>query len=489
MSLATSRAIQRNRRLRQLDARGGSSSTPSFAAAVSAATSAAAAASSSSKGSFGVKDEHMPSIIAHSESNKSLRDLIARVNIGGKNSSPSSSPLAASSPAPVFPAAPSPSLSLEPTPPVPASFRDAAEALAYVESEVSRIRPGLLRATSVIGSALASNDSEILRLRRDVKTLRQQVRGEGDARALQRQLAASQEKLALALTDAEALRGAADEHRREATALETQLRTHQTGQGDELRTLRREQSTLRASLRQKDLELETVRQRERSTQQDLEEARRALAETEESCRRTVAQTKQDAEADRQALRGARAELGKTRATTRSARSEHEFEIARTRRKVEDLELDLRERTLKTAAKALHRMRRHSVWRSFSKMKHLAAVDGARRKAGGVTKARQDALAQRLSSTEARARAAELERGRAADRMAALEGEADQMRAREANMLNIISWLLDVHSGDVVDDQASHQFLAELRRVYDSAKQNAPPPGHVLQDSEWGSPSQ
>ena len=37
------------------------------------------------------------------------------------------------------------------------------------------------------------------------------------------------------------------------------------------------------------------------------------------------------------------------------------------------------------------------------------------------------------------------------------------------MLNIISWLLDLHSSDEEEEQHNQAFLKELRSVYETAK--------------------
>ena len=61
------------------------------------------------------------------------------------------------------------------------------------------------------------------------------------------------------------------------------------------------------------------------------------------------------------------------------------------------------------------------------------------------------------------------------KMKILENEMENMcrerietRNREKHMLTIISWLLDMHSG-MIEDVQSHQFLTELREIYQHAK--------------------
>ena len=56
-------------------------------------------------------------------------------------------------------------------------------------------------------------------------------------------------------------------------------------------------------------------------------------------------------------------------------------------------------------------------------------------------------------------------------MATMIRERTETRNREKHMLTIISWLLDMHSG-MIEDVQSHQFLTELREIYQGAKINA-----------------
>jgi hypothetical protein len=56
-------------------------------------------------------------------------------------------------------------------------------------------------------------------------------------------------------------------------------------------------------------------------------------------------------------------------------------------------------------------------------------------------------------------------------MATMIRERTETRNREKHMLTIISWLLDMHSG-MIEDIQSHQFLTELREIYQGAKINA-----------------
>ena len=59
-------------------------------------------------------------------------------------------------------------------------------------------------------------------------------------------------------------------------------------------------------------------------------------------------------------------------------------------------------------------------------------------------------------------------------LARLREEHGDILQREQNMLNVISWLLDLHSSSDGEDEALNQeFLRELRSVYETAKLRGP----------------
>ena len=381
------------------------------------------------RSTFGV-DTSKHKGIASSEKNRSLRDLVSRVNFDRKT--PPSSPTVAS-------------IST-----VPKSFEDAPAALSFLEAEVSRTNPGLLRATSMIGGALTRNDHELIKLRRDVSLMQDQLQDQTEARAIQRQLHAVTDQLERALADAAAQREEANAMREEASALQMKLRSSKDDIANDARTMRRDLSAAKTTVRQKETELEILKQRDRDLSQQVEDLKRAHSETEDSCNDIVQRTQRSAEDDRLALKQLKDKLNHLKQDTRKDKTEYQFEQKRTAREMDDLKEEVRQRTLRTAMRALHRMEKYSIWKAFAKLK-------------------QDMIL-RTSTHDI------------ADQVILLNNESTKMKQqmknminakkvaeqREANMLNIISWLLDMHSG-MIDDDQSVQFLQELREVFSTAK--------------------
>ena len=102
----------------------------------------------------------------------------------------------------------------------------------------------------------------------------------------------------------------------------------------------------------------------------------------------------------------------------------------------------------------------STWRAFAKMKALVNIRKAievegRETATAAAKLRVIELTQAKQNVEME--------------LARLKEEQGGFQEREKNMLNIISWLLDLHSSDEEEEQHNQAFLKELRSVYETAK--------------------
>ena len=253
--------------------------------------------------------------IAKSEKNRSLRDLVSRVSLTVKPASPRNS---------------------EPLTKVPTSFEDVPSALIFLEAEVSRTRPELLRCTSMIGTALSNNRNELIKLRRDVNSMQDQLQDQTDARAVQRKLNAIVDQLEHALADAAGQREDATKLREEVKELQMKLRSSQEDIANETRTMRRDISTSKTGLRQKETEVDTLKQTNLDLLRDIEDLKRANIETEESCNDMVKRTQESAEEDRQALKTIKEDMKHMKKGSRKDKTEHQFESTRTAREMEDL---------------------------------------------------------------------------------------------------------------------------------------------------------
>ena len=104
-------------------------------------------------------------------------------------------------------------------------------------------------------------------------------------------------------------------------------------------------------------------------------------------------------------------------------------------------------------RALNRMEKFSIWRAFSALKADVSL---RKGTDGMSKevVQLNQEMKRLKQT-----------------METMKIEKFKSSQSEKNMLNIISWLLDMHSGMIEDDQAQ-LFLQELRDTFGDAKMRA-----------------
>ena len=194
--------------------------------------------------------------------------------------------------------------------------------------------------------------------------------------------------------------------------------------------------------------------------EDLEEEfddqrKRAEAENERA-----ENERQRSEEERKRSGETERDLAVVRAQSRKALTDHEYTMGRKTREVDMLKTDLREITLRTAARALNRMQKYSTWRAFAKMKALVNIRKAievegRETATAAAKLRVIELTQAKQNVEME--------------LARLKEEQGGFQEREKNMLNIISWLLDLHSSDEEEEQHNQAFLKELRSVYETAK--------------------
>ena len=342
----------------------------------------------------------------------------------------------------------------------PLTFKDAAAAIRYLESQFTRTRPELLRATGVVSVELSLKVSEVSRLQRECEAIRAQLRDQTADAAAQRKLDACEEELEQALEQSRRALKASKTLKDELHEARVSHKASTRGLEEEVRRLRAETITLRASLRQKDLSLDRAVDRHRALEKDLTSALRSVQETEDSCRDVVSKTKKVAEEERKRSGETERDLAVVRAQSRKALTDHEYAMGRKTREVDMLKTDLREITLRTAARALNRMQKYSTWRAFAKMKALVNIRKAievegRETATAAAKLRVIELTQAKQNVEME--------------LARLKEEQGGFQEREKNMLNIISWLLDLHSSDEEEEQHNQAFLKELRSVYETAK--------------------
>jgi hypothetical protein len=415
----TDNAIARSRRIREAEPDSGSSRPP-----------------------FKVHGRS-PSIIGQSESNASMRSLLSGIDLKKK---PRASPV---------PAPRSPRLS-----PTPLTFANAAAAIRYLESQFSRAHPEWLRATGVISVELSLKISEVARLQRECEAIGAQLRDQTADASAQRKLNACEDELEQALEQSRRALAASQALKDELRDVRVLHKTATHGLEEEVRRLRAETTTLRTSLRQKDISLDSAVQRQRSLEKDLTAMSLSVKEVEESCRDAVSKTKKVAEEERQRTGEIEQELSVAKARSRKARSDHDYALGRKARQVDTLKADLREKTLRTAARALNRMQKYSTWRAFAKMKGMVKLRKAMHLQGRASDV--EAAERRVVALARAKQNAELQ-------LARLKDEQSGFQEREKNMLNIISWLLDLHSSDAEEEQHNQAFLKELRSVYETAK--------------------
>jgi hypothetical protein len=156
---------------------------------------------------FGSTSNHRG--IASAKKNVSLRNLVSRVTLERKPAAPT----ATATPACV----------------VPAVFADAPAAVSFLESEVSRTNPALLRATTTISSTLSSNKSQLINLRRETEMMRGQLQNQTDARAIQRKLDAATSDVERCQNENASMIEENKNLKKEMSELQKKLRLHQEG--------------------------------------------------------------------------------------------------------------------------------------------------------------------------------------------------------------------------------------------------------------------
>ena len=147
--------------------------------------------------------------IASAKKNISLRNLVSRVTLERKPAAPT----ATATPARV----------------VPAVFADAPTAVSFLESEVSRTNPALLRATTTISATLSLNKSQLINLRRETEMMRGQLQNQTDARAVQRKLDAATSALERCQNENESMTEENKNLKKEISELQKKLRSYQEG--------------------------------------------------------------------------------------------------------------------------------------------------------------------------------------------------------------------------------------------------------------------
>ena len=137
------------------------------------------------RSSFGVQAPK-PSIINQSESNASLRSLMSGITLKKKLQRAAKRSGSVAKPEKAHAA-------------VPLNFKDATEAVNYLEAQFSRKYPEWLRATGVISVELSIKTSEVSRLKRECEAFQEQLRDQTDAQSARRKLRACEDELQQAL--------------------------------------------------------------------------------------------------------------------------------------------------------------------------------------------------------------------------------------------------------------------------------------------------
>ena len=402
--------------------------------------------------------EHTTSIIGQSKSNASLRSIMSVVKLMKNPRQPSPDTARQHAKKHL-----SENATRRHTTYTPAKFEDAEAAIEFLEREFSRTQPEWLRATSAISVELSVKTSEVSRLGRKCESLLSQLKDQSDAEAVQRKLVACELELEESLDQSRRSLETSKSLKDELSNLHSKHKRQVNDLEEGLRRLQSENVKLQSQLRQKDLELDRALSRQMSLEKDIEQAMLSARETEESCRDAVSKTKQAVEEERDRVGRTQQELNETRSISRREREEHSFAIASKDRQVDILKEDLRQKTLKTAARALARMCRYSTWRAFAKMKGMVHV----RKAAQMQNQEESVSAyeRQIQTLTDKTQTMEIT-------VARLEEKNSDFLQRESNMLNIISWLLDLHSsGEGNEEEKRHNeaFLQELRSVYETAK--------------------
>ena len=208
-----------------------------------------------------------------------------------------------------------------------------------------------------------------------------------------------------------------------------------------------------------DTELVSIQKTNRHLQQELEELKRSFKETEDCCNDIVQRTTETAIEDREMLKKIRDEKAKNDITNRREKQEREFEQKKTERVLETLSEELRNKTLRTAMRALNRMKKYSIWKAFAKLKSQVQCDNT----VNTISLKYDTLKNENSLMKQKM-------NNMINDSLNLKKEKLNYEKSQQNMISIISWLLDMNNG-MLDDEQSKIFLNELRDVYQNVQLN------------------